>query len=93
MRNLIAIFMLSVIVLACSGCGTVAGHDDWGTMGGVNNGVYRGVRTDWQWAAHPEPEASMFCWLYTLDMPMSLVGDTLYMPIDVVTTVQTPDDK
>jgi uncharacterized protein YceK len=59
MKN--AIIMLSFVVLACSGCGTVAGHDDGGTMGGVDHSVYRGVRTDWQWAAHPEPETEFSC--------------------------------
>ncbi len=90
MRNLVV--MLSLIALLCSGCGTVAGHDDQGTMGGVTHGVYRGVRTDWQWIAHPKPETEIGIPLYCLDVPFSFVGDTLLLPFDAA-GVTTPQAK
>ena len=62
MKTLIA--TLASLTLLCSGCGTIAGHDDQGTMGGVAPGVYRGVRTDWQWIAHSEPEVRLGAPLY-----------------------------
>jgi uncharacterized protein YceK len=79
--------MLSFVTL-CSGCGTIAGYDDQGLMGGVNHGVYRGVRTDWQWIAHPEPETQLGVPLYCIDMPFSFVVDTLLLPFYPVITKQ-----
>jgi uncharacterized protein YceK len=82
MRNFIV--MLSLVSLLCSSCGTVAGHDDQGTMGGVDHGVYRGVRTDWQWIAHGEPEERLGWPLYLIDTPFSFVADTLLLPFDAM---------
>ena len=57
MKTLIA--TVASLTVLCFGCGTIAGHDDQGTMGGVAHGVYRGVRTDWKWIAHSEPEVRL----------------------------------
>ena len=88
MRNLVVI--LSVTVM-CSGCGTIAGHDDQGTMDGVGHGLYRGVRTDWQWVAHPEPETELGAPIYCIDMPFSFVADTLFLPVDSIVAMQKPE--
>jgi uncharacterized protein YceK len=89
MRNLVV--MLSFLTLMCSGCAFTAGHDDQGTMGGVDLGVYRGVRTEWQWIAHSEPEESMGMPLYCIDMPFSFVADTLWFPFDAVASMKKPE--
>src|SRR5437868_5582819 len=80
MKTLIA--TVASLTVLCFGCGTIAGHDDQGTMGGVAHGIYRGVRTDWQWIAHSEPEVRLGAPLYCIDMPFSLVFDTLLLPFD-----------
>ena len=85
--------MLSSATLMCCGCGFTAGHDDRGTMGGVDHGVYRGVRTDWQWIAHPEPETATGAPLYCVDMPFSFVADTLWLPFDAVAATKKPETK
>jgi uncharacterized protein YceK len=84
MKTLIA--TLASLTLLCSGCGTVVAHDDkgQGDTGGVTHGVYRGVRTDWQWIAHAEPETSLGAPLWCIDMPFSFVFDTLLLPFDAM---------
>jgi uncharacterized protein YceK len=65
-------------------------------MGGVYSGVYRGVRTDWNWIAHGEPETRLGAPLYCIDMPFSFVFDTLYLPFDatgVSPGTQQPEAK
>jgi uncharacterized protein YceK len=89
MRNLIA--TLSLFNLLCSGCGTIAGHDDQGTMGGVNHGVYRGVRSDCQWIAHPEPETILALPLVYIDLPFSFAADTLCLPFDTIAVMEKPE--
>jgi uncharacterized protein YceK len=85
MRNLIV--MLSLLALLCCGCGTMAGHDDQGTMGGITHGVYRGVRSDCRWIAHPEPEETLGLPLVFIDVPFSLVADTFCLPFDAISVM------
>jgi uncharacterized protein YceK len=81
MNNLIVKFAL--LALLCSGCGTVASHSDYPEIeDAVGHGVYRGVRTDWHWVADAVPETEMGTPIYCLDMPFSLVTDTVFLPFD-----------
>jgi uncharacterized protein YceK len=88
MRNLIMV--LSLLALLGSGCGTTAGHDDQGTMGGVTHGVYRGVRSDCRWIAHPEGEEILGLPAVFIDVPFSFVADTFCLPFDAITVMAKP---
>jgi uncharacterized protein YceK len=76
--------MLSLVALVCSGCASIASHDAQGVSSGVNSGAYRGVREDWRVIAHAQGEETLgkpFC---CLDVPFSLVLDTLWLPCDAI---------
>ncbi|GEM_PF-5352859 len=86
--------MFGILLAAiCSGCGTIASHDDQEVSGGVYHGVYRGVRADWQWIAHPEPETELGVPFYCFDVPFSFVADTFYLPFDTITVMEKSDAK
>jgi uncharacterized protein YceK len=89
MRNLIV--TLSSLALLCSGCGTMAGHDDTGLSDGVNHGVYRGVRSDWQWITHASGETTLGVPVYFVDTPFSFVADTVCLPFDAITVMAKPE--
>ena len=83
--------MLFIIALMCSGCGTIIGHDD--NEDSINNGVYRGVRNDYHWVADAVPETEMGTPIYCLDMPFSLVADTICLPYDAIVCMQNPNTE
>ena len=71
--------------MLCSGCGTIVAHtDQTGLSGSVNHGLYRGVRTDWDWLNNAHGETSLGVPLYFVDMPFSLVFDTVFLPLDAI---------
>jgi len=92
-RRSIFIFVISVF---CSGCSTIISHCELG--GDYNSeqpfGVYNGVRTDYNLLTNRRTFGSMlpdqqkkraFYISYSIvDFPFSLVGDTLFLPIDLV---------
>ena len=102
--NLSAILVAALAL--CSGCGTIAGHDVFATgscMSPVQatnmKGVYRGIRLDaGALCTSPPPDQT---WRYVfipvllfIEMPASLVADTLVLPYDLVTlTTQEKDHK
>ncbi len=86
MKNLVATSWLLTLL---SGCGTIDGHDYASNSAHVTHGVYRGVRTDWQRIAHPESDTGLAAPYYCLDMPFSLVADTLWLPLDATAGTQT----
>lgn len=81
MRNSVVTFL--VVALICSGCGTMASHPGpYEVNMGVDHGIYRGVRTDWDWTFHPAPETALGAPIYFMDFPFSFVFDTLLLPFD-----------
>jgi uncharacterized protein YceK len=75
---------LSLVALVCSGCASIASHDPQGVSSRVNSGVYRGVREDWRVIAHAQGEETLGKPLACLDMPFSVVADTLWLPCEAI---------
>jgi uncharacterized protein YceK len=77
--------LLLLLSLACviTGCGTIANH--LGARGqsseyAADQLPYGGVRWDLKpWQIHDDSGGTIF----VLDLPLSLVGDTLMLPIDL----------
>ncbi|HZQ45533.1 MAG TPA: YceK/YidQ family lipoprotein, partial [Verrucomicrobiae bacterium] len=71
-----------IILSLCSGCGTMNTHS---TVAESHNpqGPYDGVRYDWHQLS-TDHHVDSFCF-YTLDLPFSAIGDTIFLPIDLRT--------
>jgi uncharacterized protein YceK len=72
------VVILLSLGLLCNGCGTFAGHL------ASRNGIYQGVRTDFDMVAHEAQVA------FALDIPFSAACDTLLLPFDAAMTTR-PD--
>ena len=85
MRRLALVLLPGVLILAGSGCGTACNFFNGESKGPVH--VYGGVQADCQAVAeqfrdHPgqgTPFPEVLCAL--LDLPLSLLGDTLTLPL------------
>ncbi|ABX21731.1 hypothetical protein SARI_01846 [Salmonella enterica subsp. arizonae serovar 62:z4,z23:-] len=73
MRYLMRIFMVSIMVITLSGCGSIISRTVPGQ--GHGNQYYPGVQWDMRDSA----------WRYItiLDLPFSLLFDTLLLPLDI----------
>jgi len=88
--NCIKILMLITLSLfLCSGCSTIFTHST--PSDAFDFGYYNGIRLDYGIIAHTAPGfvgdhtfMHNFSWdaYAVIDFPFSLVGDTLFLPID-----------
>jgi len=95
-----AVGVLLAMVLGIAGCGSVVYRLDLNPFSSVEPGIYPGVRTDIDlineaadpspWLpgsppSAPDPYAVTF-WtiIFTLDMPLSGICDTVFLPYDLL---------
>lgn len=72
---------LTLIILLLSGCATITSH----TLGeNPKNSFYAGTQLDYHML-----HDCVWCWL---DLPVSVVGDTLMLPFDTWHYYHTPDN-
>jgi uncharacterized protein YceK len=76
--RLFAYITFAACVALCSGCSTVGMH----IFPQSTNPVYGGIRNDCHCIAHPEGSVVLPV-VCTVDLPFSLVADTLWLPADM----------
>ena len=86
--------IILIALTLCSGCGTIASHTNQGPND--PHGVYRGVRLDAsvllepdRYGTDPTLTGCSICYM-AWDSPLSLVADTILLPVDVFNTAPTP---
>ena len=74
----------------CSGCGTYMAHEGAGGNLGAGAGLYSGVYCDAMmvgYSCHKNPEVHwpqrIYFFCYFIDIPLSAVVDTFYLPFDL----------
>ena len=86
MKHLIVALPLLALI---SGCSSVACHDNF-NYGDMEHGIYRGVRHDVNSIGKASGEQVMGVPYYVIDTPFSLAGDTLFLPLDLISLMAKP---
>lgn len=89
MRRALTTFLL----LALAGCGTVmdASGARWCSDDGPSPHVFGGVRGDWRMLSGDAFQAPILFPLCALDLPLSLAGDLLLLPVTVPVALFSED--
>ena len=81
-QGVVKIALIGFVILLLSGCGTLFGRSGVPSLypndfTSPQSGVYPAVQLDWKFMQTP------FLILGLIDLPISLVTDTLMLPVDV----------
>jgi uncharacterized protein YceK len=72
--------------LCITGCASIGAHSE-----GPSSSLYPGVRNDAHYLAHPPEEQNPV--LAGIDLPFSFIGDTLFLPWDVIACMIQPRNE
>ena len=87
---LVRTFVFLVVLSQSVGCSTVATH----TVNASQAGPYSGTRQAWRNMKRSTEEFTLAgeTWFHAIDVPFSLVADTIILPYDVMVDTQRGDD-
>ena len=77
-----------IVIMAIAGCGTIISRTP-GPMQSQNAGIYNGVRTDLSMIQSDNDMGVVAA----LDVPLSIVTDSVLLPLDIVTWWARYDPK